>query len=291
MNLLEKYYLNKNNFSRILYISLLFLIVITALIISRRENKESVPLTFFEENFERIELNEASKMSGSKSPSWWLNSGGYFYSDQGKGSTFQGEVPKENQWYKKYKKNNSNDTDDGLHPQNIFRLVTRSKWKNLNQKLYFYINGNNLSASENRNESNGVLLFNRYKDGDNLYYAGVRVDGQAVIKKKLEGKYYTMAIKKIFDGEYDREKSPNLLPQKGWYGIKSEVITNSDNSVTIRLYIDENRQGKWTLILTAVDDNKKYGGPAILEKGYAGIRSDFMDLKFDDYRIEEIETK
>ena len=38
-----------------------------------------------------------------------------------------------------------------------------------------------------------MLLFNRYQDGQTLYYGGVRVDGAAVIKKKLAGVYTTLA--------------------------------------------------------------------------------------------------
>lgn len=245
----------------------------------------------FIENFDNsnLKLNETGKMSESANSDWWLNSGGYFYYRKGTGRTFQNMVRKSNKWYKKYNKNNPKDTDKGAHPQNIFRLVTRSKWVNLSQQVYFNYKKNNLSKSKNRNSSNGVLLFNRYQDGDNLYYTGVRVDGRAIIKKKIDGDYYTMGQKKIIKGKYDRDEKPNLLPRHHWFGIKSEVVTNSDDSVTINLYTDKNRSGKWTLVLTAIDDNKSYGGSAILNEGYGGIRTDFMDLEFDDYRIEEID--
>jgi hypothetical protein len=198
-------------------------------------------------------------------------------------------VRKNNYWHKKYNKNNPKDTDKGAHPQNLFRLVTRSQWENLSQQVYFNAKRNNLSKSKNRNESNGILLFNRYQDGDNLYYTGVRVDGRAVIKKKYKGKYYTMGLKRIIKGKYDRKDKPNLLPRHHWFGIKSEVITNSDDTVTINLYTDENRSGEWKLVLTTVDDNNSYGGPAILNEGYGGIRTDFMDVEFDEYKIEEID--
>jgi hypothetical protein len=106
-----------------------------------------------------------------------------------------------------------------------------------------------LSDSEYRNESNGVLLFNRYKDGDNLYYSGIRVDGQAVIKKKIKGKYFTLVEKELFgkDGDYDRKSNPNLIPQGKWIGIKS-VLKNEGEAVDIKLYVDEKNKrgiGSW----------------------------------------------
>jgi hypothetical protein len=59
------------------------------------------------------------------------------------------------------------------------------------------------SNSIHRMASNGVLLFNHYLDGDNLYYVGIRVDGSAIVKKKKDGVYYTMESKRVFPGKYD----------------------------------------------------------------------------------------
>ena len=120
--------------------------------------------------------------------------------ENGIGKTIQGDFPEGSKWQKKYEKSNPKDTDNGTHPQNIFRLVTKAKWQNFDQEAYFRINRLNLSSSDNRNESNGILLFNRYEDGDNLYYTGLRVDGTAVIKKKYAGKYYTLSEKVFFPG-------------------------------------------------------------------------------------------
>jgi hypothetical protein len=41
-------------------------------------------------------------------------------------------------------------------------------------------------------------------------------------------------------------------------------------------------------VAEAKDDGKTFGGAAILNEGYAGIRTDFMDVEFDDYKIEVI---
>ncbi len=255
---------------------------------SLQPSNQSTNSSSFSETFDSLKLNEVGKMKESSSLDWWLNSGGFLYSENGIGKTFQGNVPEDNPWYKIYLKSNPRDTDNGSHPQNIFRLVTRNKWQNLSQQSYFEINANNFSKSKYRDESNGLLLFNRYQDGNNLYYTGIRVDGTAVIKKKIKGNYFTMAQKIIYEGKYNKKDNPNLLPMHTWIGIKSEVITNPDDSVDIKLYLDSDRSGNWSLVLTAKDDNSEYGGEAIKNAGYAGIRTDFMDVQFDDYKIEEI---
>lgn len=209
-------------------------------------------------------LNETGEMDESSSPYWWLNSGGTMKIKEGSGSTNIGEMSKLSKWRVLYKISNSKDTDDGYHPQNIFRLVTRNKWQNFSSQGYFNILKDNLSSSSNRNASNGVLLILRYQDGDNLYYAGIRVDGTAVIKKKINGEYTTLAQQKIFDGVYDRETNPNLLPKNKWLGLRSEV-TNENNSVRIKLFGDLNQTGEWQKIMEVVDSKKTFRYRAYLQ--------------------------
>lgn len=244
----------------------------------------SLSLSFEEDNI----LHETGKMNDTQNPYWWLNSGGLFFSRNGIAQTIQGELEESNFWRTLYAKNNQRDTDNGYHPQNIFRLVTRGEWNNLQQEASFRITKDNLSTSSYRNDSNGLLFFNRYQDGNNLYYTGIRVDGYAVIKKKIKGTYFTMAYTKIFDGKYDREKSPNLLPHNVWLNLRSEVKNEADGSVSIKLFLDKNRSGDWQMIAEAKDDGKRFGGASIKDAGYAGIRTDFMDVEFDDYKIEEL---
>src|SRR3990172_10201649 len=145
-------------------------------------------------------LVEAGRMSDSVSPYWWLSSGAYLHVGSGVGSTIQGTLPSNDYWRRYYAQTSATDTDNGYRPQNLFRLVTRSRWQNFRQQIYFRIRRDNLSASPNRNASNGLLLMSRYLDQNNLYYAGIRVDGAAVIKKKYLGKYYTMAYARMFTG-------------------------------------------------------------------------------------------
>lgn len=245
----------------------------------------------FKETFgESQVIDETAKMSGSASSDWWVNSGGQMIAEEGVGKTIQGDLPEDSRWRKNYSAGNPEDTDGGRHPQNIFRLVTRSQWKNFDQEAYFRVNKINLSASENRNDSNGILLFNRYENGDNLYYTGLRVDGSAVIKKKYDEKYYTIGEKKVFSGEpYDREKNPNLLPLGEWIGLKSEFRNTPDGDVEMKLFIDKGKTGNWQLAVSAVDDGRKeYGKNILSDEGRGGIRTDFMDVEFSEYKISEI---
>ncbi|MDP3729753.1 MAG: hypothetical protein Q8R26_03355 [bacterium] len=235
-------------------------------------------------------LDEIGKMDDSSSPYFWLNSGGQFYLKDGIGKTIQGELGQFHKWRLAYASSNPVDTDNGYHPQNIFRLATRSKWQNFNQEIYFKITKLNMSASASRDASNGFLLFNRYQDGNNLYYVGIRVDGAAIIKKKINGVYYTLADKQFYnaDAPYNRDTNPNLIPGQKWIGLKSEMMTSSDNTVSIKLFIDKDKTGNWILVAEAKDDGRSYGGAAITNEGYAGIRTDFLDVEFDDYKIVKL---
>lgn len=157
-------------------------------------------------------------------------------------------------------------------------------WGNSSQQAYFKIIGDNLSSSPNRNLSNGLLLFNRYKGSDNLYYAGLRVDGYAVIKKKANGTYYTMDEKPVFAGIYNHDSNPDLLPKNQWLGIRADTSNLLDGSVRIELFTDIGDTGNWTRVLDVTDNGKSFGG-AVFASGHGGIRTDFMDVEFKDYMI------
>jgi hypothetical protein len=257
-------------------------------ILKGRVLQESTSKTFTENFGTTYKVSEINNMGASNNANWWVSSGAYFYSANNIGNTILGALPASDPRRTIYAVSNPTDTDNGYHPQNIFRLVTRNHWKNFQQQVYFRIKKVNLSSSSNRNESNGILLFNRYQDAFNLYYAGVRVDGAAVIKKKIKGTYYTMAYDPIFPGhEYDRESSPNLLPLNSWIGLRTVVKTNTNGSVSIDLYTDIGKTGNWKLAASATDNNKEFGGKAFSKNGHAGIRTDFMDVEFKEYSIVE----
>ncbi len=244
----------------------------------------SISLPYVDNFDQDMTLQEAGSIDLSASPYWWLNSGAYFIVADGVARTVEGELAQADHWRQLYDHSNPQDTDNGTHPQNIFRLVTRGAWHNVRQEVYFMIQASNLSSSPNRNESNGLLLFNRYRDENNLYYAGIRVDGTAVIKRKLNGIYTTLAQKKIFPGTYSPAHSPNLLPLHTWIGVQSEIVTEANHQVDIKLYTDVGRTGTWTQVLEATDTSQD----AIDDTAHAGIRTDFMDVSFDDYRLEKL---
>jgi hypothetical protein len=235
-------------------------------------------------------LQESGSMDASASPYWWLDSGGYFIVGNNTGETVQGALPAADPWRIAYAGSNPTDTDQGAHPQNIFRLVTRSTWDNVREQMGFYIAADNLSSSPNRNESNGLLLMSRYTgDGQTLYYAGIRVDGTAVIKKKYHGTYYTMAQKPVFSGAYTGTGAgANLLPHGEWIALRSDTRTNADGSVTVTLSM-QLQGGDWVELLSANDTGKNFGDtPPILGPGYMGIRTDFMDVRFEGFSLENL---
>ncbi|HYD93435.1 MAG TPA: hypothetical protein VEB18_03225 [Candidatus Paceibacterota bacterium] len=228
-------------------------------------------------------LYEAGSPEESTSPYWWLNSGGHMILRDGVGMTIQGPLPEQHRWHKKYATADPLDTDNGFYPQNLFRLISRHTWNDVSVEASFRIQNDNLSESPNRNESNGLLLMARYLDDDNLYYAGLRVDGAAVIKKKRYGTYYQLGYTQIYEGSYNRSGTSNLLPHQEWLRLRLEV-TDVPEGVLLRLSLFE--EGSWREILSAIDKGV-HDVPTISEPGFIGIRTDFMDVEFDSVVVSE----
>ncbi|MGH7822692.1 MAG: hypothetical protein ACREQ9_23285, partial [Candidatus Binatia bacterium] len=229
-------------------------------------------------------LEESGSASTSSSASWWLNSGGYFHQQNGVGTTVQGTLPSDDRWRLAYASANPRDTENGYRPQNLFRLITRGRWQDFDQQVYFRIQRTNLTDTPERDGWSGILLFVHYKDGDDLYYAGLRMDGAAVIKKKRAGSYTTLAQRKIYPGTYNRWSNPNLLPQGNWVGLRTVTTTGANGSVKIRLDVDDPTLGPgWTSVLEIEDTGSAASGAAITGDGFAGIRTDYMDVHFDGY--------
>jgi hypothetical protein len=63
------------------------------------------------------------------------------------------------------------------------------------------------------------------------------------------------------------------------------VTTNAEGSVDIQLQVD--RGSGWQVALDVVDSGKSSSDAAILGASYAGIRTDFLDAVFQNYRIRE----
>lgn len=250
---------------------------------------EAIPTTrSFTESFTgNYELEQAGDPEESQSKHWWVNSGGALVFRNGTGSTLQGNLPPNSPLIDRYAFKKES-TAGGYRPQNIFRLLSLETWGNYRGTLRFKVTDTDITTSKERNGSNGVLLFGRYIDQDNLYYAGIRVDGNLVIKKKVAGVYHTVALKKAFPGAYDKESNPNLIPKEQWFTLEVSYTTDSDGQVDIFLAIDVNDDGEYDVSLSAVDDSYTFAGPAYTEPGLLGIRTDFMDILFDYYSIAEL---
>ena len=124
----------------------------------------------------------------------------------------------------------------------------------------------------------------RYKDGQNLYYAGIRQDGKAVIKKKKNGVYTTLAISpQLYGGTYDKWTDPNLITEGQWIGIRSETKTLANGSVSVSLWLDKLNNGNWVKHLSIID-----AASPITGAGYAGMRTDYMDVQFDNFKLTEL---
>lgn len=242
--------------------------------------------TFFIDNFEEDRVvEEVGSINKTADSNWWVNSGAFLIIEDGYGQTLQGKLPTDSLWQKKYEQGKANRTDNGFRPQNIFRLLTTSLWQDLSQSVSFQITNTDASSSTDRSASNGVLLFGRYADQNNLYYAGIRVDGNLIIKKKTDGVYHTLAKKKVFDGSYDTASTPNLIPSHTWMVLKADYINIGEGVVLISLSLSDEVSDKTIGTLLATDDGTQYGGQAFSIDGHAGIRTDFMDVMFDNYII------
>jgi hypothetical protein len=228
-------------------------------------------------------LEETARPEQSAHPDLWLNSGGRFLLAGDGGSTLQGELPADDRWRIAYSRSSARDTDDGFRPQNLFRLVTRRADDDYRAEGTFTIRRTNRTGTPSRNASNGAFLFLRYRDGDHLYVAGIRVDGQAAIKKK-NGGYRTMAIRPLYEGSpgaWSRDGNANLIPENRPIAIAAEVRSAGGGSVQIRLFVDG------ALVLEAVDDGRSFGGPAYPD-GRSGVRTDFMDVELSGLRMDPL---
>ena len=252
----------------------------------------------FQDNFDRQGiLEEANPISNSSDQNWWVNSGGYLYLDNGTASTIQGRLPQNDTFRIGYALKETSDTDDGYRPQNIFRLVNRNIWAgNYTAEVYFkYSKYNNMTTTttigKNLGPDNGVSLMINYQNGDNLYYVGLRADGFAGIKKKIDGEYSELQNPvKVFPGVY--KQYDNLIPQDKWIGLRAVVEHRQNNSsiimpgkdqIYIALYIDEKGDGSsWKYVTSYLDQDST---TTIFKQGHTGIRTDFMDAQFKDFKV------
>ena len=125
------------------------------------------------------------------------------------------------------------------------------KWTDQSNEYRFYY-----SKTSGAGVDPGFKTFVRYRTENDLYVASWRVDGYVQIKKKVCGKYTTLAQKK-WGG-----------PSKGaWHRIRFDAIGNN-----LHLYLDGTR------VLSATDGTFSWGT--------AGIRTDAMTGAYlDDWTV------
>lgn len=230
-------------------------------------------------------LHESSTMTESASPYFWLDSGGKLLIANGIGSTIQGTLPASDRWSALYATLLPTISDGGTHPQNAFRLFTKQSLQNVSASVYLNRKASNLSNAANRHAYNGESIFARYKDTKNFYYAGIREDGSAVIKKQVNGQYQTLTSKKVFPGTYNTLSNYNLIPLSKWIGLKL-IVTDTPTGPKLDFYTDIGKTGAWTLALSVVDDPKKFGA-AVTGAGFVAIETDFSDVEIDDFSVSE----
>jgi hypothetical protein len=230
-------------------------------------------------------LEETGRADTSKNPEWWLNSGAYLYIEGDAARTIQGRLAVEDEWRKKYAESNPIDTENGFRPQNIFRLLSKRTWRDVEQTVYFRILSENDTKSPRRSPSNGFLLYQHFKDGDNTYYAGLRLNGSVIIMKKANGVYYTLASLPFFVQSNRDPLRTGILPIAQWIGLKTET-ENTKDGVRITLLLDPGETGTWVQALEVVDAETLGGVP--IPEGRSGIRSDFLDIEIKNYAVSRL---
>lgn len=232
-------------------------------------------------------LIETSSASASPDANLWLKSGGKLTIANGKALSIQGSLPSSDPLRLAYAKRAGTESDNGFHPQNIFQLNTKKSWTNSSAEVDVKITNLNLFNLDNVHPWNGVSLFSRFTDDNNYYYGSWRTDGYLIIKKKSAGKHYTLSQKKIYEGTYDAVSNPNLLPFNQAVGLKFDTITNSNGSVTLKLYLDKSNNGNW-LLITEYTDKGSIGGAPLKSSGQSGILASYIDAEYANYLISNL---
>ncbi|MDZ4285118.1 MAG: hypothetical protein U1A28_04805, partial [Patescibacteria group bacterium] len=233
-------------------------------------------------------LRESATKEGSSSPYWWLASGGYLGIQGGVGKSVHGALDVADPVRVLTAKKNAYATDNGFHPQNVFRLLTKNtSWDNVHVDALVTLDSTNLFNPDNAHPWNGAHLIARYTDENNYYAAGIRFDGTAAIKKKSGGIYTTLAQAPVFSGLYDPLKSHNLLPHHEPIRLRMSVLNEPGGNVRIALEKNPTSSGVWTSLVETLDTGA-LGGAILPASGSVGLFSDFLDITLDDIVIESI---
>ncbi len=144
----------------------------------------------------------------------------------------------------------------------------------------------------------GVHIFLRYQNQYNLYYASVqRADGKVVIKRKVpcggsnSGTYFDLS-----------SYTPHNWTVGQWHHYAMTIETNSDNSVTIKIFdtdqdpntpvvVGTDRGGTnpgWTSSCTVAGRYPTARYEPITAAGATGVRGDFANFSFDDFTVTSL---
>ncbi len=118
-----------------------------------------------------------------------------------------------------------------------------------------------------------VVLVGHYLNGDTYYALGLTADGQAIIKKQFSGAEKILQTTKVFD----------TLPLDRSIGLQGEMVTNADDSVTLRLLIDKNNSGNWIEAGRVTDKTAP-----IHESGSIGLATRSADVVLDNLNIKKV---
>ena len=255
-------------------------------VLGRSQASAAVSLPFLYTFNSAGTLYEASSMDKSTSQYLWLSRGAKLVIDGSVGSTIQGALPQGDPWRTVYAARSSASTDGGTHPQNLFLMFSRISVQNVSAQVYIKRVADNLANTTNRQPYIGEMLLARYKDANNYYYGGIRADGYAVIKKKTNGVYQTLAMKKLFPGTYNSSTSYDLMPRGTWIGLRFTVTDTASGAPQLTFATDIGQTGSWQTALSVLDDPAKFGS-SVAGAGLVGIESDYADAQLDNFRIAD----
>lgn len=232
-------------------------------------------------------VNETATMATSSSPYFWVASGGQFIITNVAnipnpdllsagiylGATIQGPSA----------------ATVTAYQQNDFRLIERFMRTNIMQEVHFNLRHINMAETPSRDADKGIFVYARYYDVSNHYYAGITLDGRAVIRIVTNGVMKTLASTPLYmaDGGYDRDTNPNVIPGKKWIGLSTHAdLVGGKMHLSLDVGSIDSGRWIWGAMFTSIVDSN----PPVVLRGpcYGGIRSDYFDTAWSYiYSAEE----
>lgn len=228
--------------------------------------------------------------SASSSPDWQMTSGSLFAQSgvfwTGKPDTCDNDKTSPNA-------SSTNCTDSSVFRLNTARTFSGNISVSLSIKQLGNIHNDNCNSDDTCWYGTHVWL--RYQNQFNLYYVSVnRADGDVAIKRKVpcgtdnSGTYFVL-------GTYVKHG----FQSGSWNAYTTTIQTNSDGSVTIKLYDDNestttpidvgtDRGGtnpNWTASCTTPGHYTSAAYPPITADGAVGVRGDYANFEFTNFKV------